>query len=84
MNSLIILSLANWNSSNGSIEHNRRKKIYFGAEICFVAIIAEILQSASGICNEAEFWISALGEVDLAVWGELRSSVSECCLIFPL
>lgn len=70
MNSLIILSLANWNSSNGSIEHNRRKKkIYFGAEICFVAIIAEILQSASGICNETEFWISALGEVDFAVWG---------------
>lgn len=67
-----------------SITEEKKKKIYFGAEICFVAIIAEILRSASGICNETEFWISALGEVDLAVWGGLRSSVSECCLIFPL
>lgn len=51
------------------------KKISFGAEIYFVAIIAEILQSALGICNEAEFWISAVGGVDLAVWGEF---VQQC------
>ena len=59
-------------------------RICFGAEICFVAIIAQIWQSALGICNEVEFLILAIGGVDLTVWGFLCGSVSECCIIWLL
>lgn len=62
-------------------------KIYFGAEICFVAIIAiyvAILQSALGLCNEIEFWILAIGGVGLTVWEFLCNSVSDCCIIWML
>lgn len=59
-------------------------EIYFGAEICFVAIIAKILQNALGIHNEVEFWILDIGGVDLTVWGFLCSSVSECCIVWLL
>lgn len=59
-------------------------KIYFGAEICFVAIIAQILQSALRLRNEIEFWILAIGGVGLTVWEFLCNSVSDCCIIWML